>query len=194
MSIKLVSTGGGSVTIQEPNTASDFTLSVPAATGSLVLSGTTPSFNGISFPATQSASADANTLDDYEEGTWTPTLSGNVTAGSYSGSTIGYYTKVGNLVTVVGRIENGTLSGGVGQIAIGGLPFVVRNSSRNEGAAPAATYNFNFTTAGAHYLVGDPGTSRLVGLETSNGGVWSGWNVTNTSTLYMNFTFTYITN
>jgi hypothetical protein len=36
MSIKLVSTGGGSVTIQEPNTASDFTLSVPAQTGSVV--------------------------------------------------------------------------------------------------------------------------------------------------------------
>ena len=37
MSIKLNSVGGGSVTIQEPNTASDFTLSVPAATGTTVL-------------------------------------------------------------------------------------------------------------------------------------------------------------
>lgn len=36
MSIKLVSTGGGSVTIQEPNTASDFTLSVPAATANIL--------------------------------------------------------------------------------------------------------------------------------------------------------------
>ena len=36
--------------------------------------GTTPSASGagISFPATQSTSTDANTLDDYEEGTWTP--------------------------------------------------------------------------------------------------------------------------
>ena len=32
---------------------------------------------GIAFPATQSASSDANTLDDYEEGTWTPTYSGS---------------------------------------------------------------------------------------------------------------------
>lgn len=38
MSIKLVSTGGGSVTIQEPNTASDFTLSVPAATANILTS------------------------------------------------------------------------------------------------------------------------------------------------------------
>jgi hypothetical protein len=36
MSIKLVSTGGGSVTIQEPNTASDFTLSVPAQTANIL--------------------------------------------------------------------------------------------------------------------------------------------------------------
>ena len=37
MSIKLNSVGGGSVTIAEPNTASDFTLSVPARTGTTVL-------------------------------------------------------------------------------------------------------------------------------------------------------------
>jgi hypothetical protein len=43
MSIKLVSTGGGSVTIQEPNTASDFTLSVPAATATLATLG--PAFS-----------------------------------------------------------------------------------------------------------------------------------------------------
>lgn len=52
---------------------------------------------GIKFPATQVASADANTLDDYEEGTWTPT----VTAGSgtfTSASATGSYTKVGNAV------------------------------------------------------------------------------------------------
>jgi hypothetical protein len=36
MSIKLNSVGGGSVTIQEPNTASDFTLSVPAQTANLL--------------------------------------------------------------------------------------------------------------------------------------------------------------
>lgn len=39
------------------------------------LGNSTPSSGmGIKFPATQSASSDANTLDDYEEGTWTPTL------------------------------------------------------------------------------------------------------------------------
>jgi len=57
----------------------------------------TPSTSGagITFPATQSASTDANTLDDYEEGTWTPTISG------FSGTGItatANYTKVGRVV------------------------------------------------------------------------------------------------
>jgi hypothetical protein len=44
MSIKLNSVGGGSVTIQEPNTASDFTLSVPAASGTVLTSASAASF------------------------------------------------------------------------------------------------------------------------------------------------------
>lgn len=57
-------------------------------------SGQTPSFNGIAFPATQSPSANANTLDDYEEGTWTPTLTG------FSGSptVTANYVKIGQVV------------------------------------------------------------------------------------------------
>jgi hypothetical protein len=51
--------------------------------------------SGITFPATASASSDANTLDDYEEGTWTPTLT------SFGGTNLvatGYYTKIGRIV------------------------------------------------------------------------------------------------
>jgi hypothetical protein len=55
---------------------------------------------GIQFPATQVASANANTLDDYEEGTWTPTISGVNLTGLTWGS--GFYTKVGRLVTLIG--------------------------------------------------------------------------------------------
>jgi hypothetical protein len=64
----------------------------------LALEGATSySGTGISFPATQVASSDANTLDDYEEGTFTITLERNsYTAGRFSGTA--YYTKVGNWV------------------------------------------------------------------------------------------------
>ena len=59
--------------------------------------GATPaaSGSGITFPATQSASTDANTLDDYEEGDYTPTIIDGITGVSYSTQT-GRYTKVGN--------------------------------------------------------------------------------------------------
>jgi hypothetical protein len=82
------------------------------------------SANGIAFPATQSASADANTLDDYEEGTWTPAQGTGLTVnGAFTSS--GTYTKIGRLVYV-----KGTLSGATniscaqnGQLCTG-LPFV----------------------------------------------------------------------
>lgn len=78
----------------------------------------------LSFPATQNASSDANTLDDYEEGTWTPTMTfNNSSTGVTYGAQTGYYIKVGKLVTLWGRItltSNGT---GVGTARITGLPF-----------------------------------------------------------------------
>ncbi len=77
--------------------------------------------SGVSFPATQSASTDPNTLDDYEEGTWTPTVvseGGSIT--TYSAS--GYYTKIGRQVyaTVLIDMTNyGTATGAL----IASLPF-----------------------------------------------------------------------
>jgi hypothetical protein len=51
---------------------------------------------GISFPATQSAQSDANTLDDYEEGTYTPTQSNFTVTGTPT--ITGAYTKIGRVV------------------------------------------------------------------------------------------------
>ena len=68
----------------------------------------TPSASGagITFPATQSASTDANTLDDYETGTWTPALKfGGGTTGLTYKNTRGVYTKIGSLVTIHGFFE-----------------------------------------------------------------------------------------
>jgi hypothetical protein len=141
MSLVLQSSGGGQVTIQEPTTASNFTQTLPAATGTVALlqtpafattigvGGATPAASGagITFPATQSASSDANTLDDYEEGTWTPNLipnTGTITSQSVSGS----YVRIGRVVTVtfVALITGGTVSV-INQIA--GLPFSVSDQN-----------------------------------------------------------------
>jgi hypothetical protein len=76
---------------------------------------------GIQFNGDTAA---ANALDDYEEGTWTPTVLGTSTPGTYtvvaSGAT---YRKVGKLVHVQARISFSAASGGTGNLQIAGLPF-----------------------------------------------------------------------
>jgi hypothetical protein len=77
----------------------------------------------IKFPATQVASADANTLDDYEEGTWTPSVGGNAT---YINQ-LGHYTKIGNFVKLRFHLEINSLGTG-STVAITGIPFNPANN------------------------------------------------------------------
>jgi hypothetical protein len=79
----------------------------------------------IIFPAAQNASAGANTLDDYEEGTWTPCLyiGGELVADMTYNTQVGLYTKIGRMVTAAGSIiltEKGSASG---IATVSGLPF-----------------------------------------------------------------------
>jgi hypothetical protein len=93
--------------------------------GAVILSGGsyTTSGVGIAFPATQSASTDANTLDDYEEGTWTPSQGAGLTVvGTFS--SFGTYIKIGRQVTVVFRLASTTsLAAASAGIMLGNLPF-----------------------------------------------------------------------
>lgn len=123
--------------------------------------------NGITFPATQSASSNANTLDDYEEGTWTPSLtSSGGTLTTVSNGT-GYYTKVGNQVTIWCRPTITTNGTGSGALKISGLPFTATDSyfagaSREDGATGNAfgISQFNSTTLYLQYYNGTyPGGS-----------------------------------
>ena len=94
----------------------------------------TPSTSGagITFPATQSASSDANTLDDYEEGTWTPVLDRNSSSPSVTYiSQAGKYTKIGNLVNVSFGLNWSANSGGAGNYKITGLPFAIPSGDAN---------------------------------------------------------------
>ena len=107
--------------------------------------------SGINFPATQVASSDANTLDDYEEGTWTPTVVGATTAGvgTYSGQ-VGRYTKVGNLVTVHAYLA-WTAHTGTGGMRFGGLPFTT-SSDANSNCSVAFGYVQNVTLTAANIM------------------------------------------
>jgi len=102
-------------------------------TGAFVFAGGDTAANGIgiTFPATQSASSNANTLDDYEEGTWTPTITGTTTSPTVTyDKRNGYYTKVGRLVTITFRIQTTGNTGGSGLAQITGLPFTNQSATQ----------------------------------------------------------------
>jgi hypothetical protein len=86
-------------------------------------SATSVSGTGISFPSTQSASTDANTLDDYEEGSFTFTGTGFTT----SPTGTAYYTKIGNQVTV--KIPSITGTSNTTAFTITGLPVALRSGT-----------------------------------------------------------------
>jgi hypothetical protein len=86
----------------------------------------------IAFPATQVASSDAHTFDDYEEGTWTPVIGGSTseTGQSYANQNAAYI-KLGRLVIVyfnVGLSAKGTITG---NLRIKGIPFSIDSNLTN---------------------------------------------------------------
>jgi hypothetical protein len=116
----------------------------------------------IVFPATQIASAGANTLDDYEENTWTPGISfGGGTTGITYTTQVGHYTKVGNTVMVWGRVTLSSNGSSTGSARITGLPFATANISNLYPVATIGYYvNLLFIT-GALYAYSDPNVSTI---------------------------------
>jgi hypothetical protein len=159
------------------------TARLSATAKTLILSGgnTTANGTGITFPDTwpTHASSNANTLDDYEEGTW------NITV-SYSGSTSGvvyaarsgYYTKIGNVVTVQGAVSlssKGTGSGTIlislpfqsfnerGGLAVGNTQSITGNNSPRELLVEASTAYFFI-----RYPTGSGSTGEIQYADISN--------------------------
>jgi hypothetical protein len=111
--------------------------------------------NGITFPATQSASSDANTLDDYEEGTWTPNVGGTATYTTQTAS----YTKIGNTVVLWGEITI-LLIGTGSTTRVYGLPFTSNGSYVQPGSS-----GYFASLAQSVYSLSpavEPGTTNLV--------------------------------
>ena len=107
-------------------------------------------------------SAAANALDDYEEGTFTPTTNDNFTGGSKSG----FYVKVGQMVTCNMKLSwtgNGGQGGGVW---IAALPFSTYNSADMR-CAVTIGYTFGYDTDGNKQLVG--------WMNNNNNAISIGW-------------------
>ena len=108
------------------------------ANGTVILKGGSSSATGVgvTFPATQSSSSDVNTLDDYEEGTWTPSIGGTATYNSRWGS----YTKVGRIVTCQFWVSVNAIGTG-SATTITGLPFTINNPTyANDTSGGPVTY------------------------------------------------------
>jgi hypothetical protein len=120
-------------------------LVAPTATGLITALG-----GQIKFPGTQNASSDANTLDDYEEGTWTPTLTGATFTYSVQA---GRYLKIGSFVLVQAVIATGYASA-TGAFYISNLPFTVVNDSNIRGGV--AVVNCQYGVTFNNYVTGEP--------------------------------------
>jgi hypothetical protein len=143
----------------------------------------------IAFPATQVPSSDANTLDDYEEGTWTPVLSfgGGSTGITYSAQS-GTYTKIGNgvLARVGVTLSNKGSSTGVPSIA--GLPFASGSSGSVFFQTTSGT--FSSLVAGLAGFTSAGGTTISIRMPNTTGNTSpSDTNFSNTSGMNAYFSY-----
>jgi hypothetical protein len=164
------------------------------SSGALVLAGGTTSADGIgiTFPATQSASTNANTLDDYEEGTFTPALAfSNASAGMTYSRQLGTYTKIGRFVYFSVEIVLTSKGSSTGAASINNLPFSCIGTNGFTGSAVDVYINsVNFWTF-ANYNIGIGGTSVALNQGGSSGsGNYNAGNFNNNSTIYINGWYT----
>jgi len=192
--------GSGTVTIPTTDinggaidgTAIGGSTAAAGAFTTLSASGTISANGGqIAFPATQNASANANTFDDYEEGTTAVTLSANsgtITIDT-SYDTLSH-TKIGNRVFVEGELRVSSVSSPTGVLFVNGLPYTAASTSEGANLAGFSVeyYGINAATLGLYGLVGNGGTTISVyERDTTGTGVAAADNIIAGSRLYFNF-------
>jgi hypothetical protein len=134
--------------------------------------GATLVLNGVAFPATQVASSDANTLDDYEEGTWTPTLPNGGTLTNIGS----FYTKIGRTVYVQLHLNSIAPTNNGSAFRIGGLPFT-------------STTNSGFYGGGSFNYVGDSNINGYLPIIENNSNYFFFHQSTGTSVTISNSTY-----
>ena len=138
-----MSSNNNSVNVGSASCATDLTVA-----GDIVMA----DGKGIDFSANiyDSAGMTGELLDDYEEGTWDAMVTDGTNDMAMHGSAdTGYYTKVGNLVTVTGHFITTSLGSASGAIRITGLPFTVaNNNAAYSGGGAAEGGNFDLAAAG----------------------------------------------
>lgn len=175
-------------------TATTRTLIVPDASGTLNLINTAQTISaiktfsaiplmsggGVKFPAAAVASADANTLDDYQEGTWTPELTGAGVAGAGTYSTqTGVYTIIGRMVFFrIALVWSAHTGSGASIIS---LPFA--------GVAGTGTASVGYdviTYANTPFIITDPANSRLFPRQAASNSIIAAINIEADGAWYIN--------
>ena len=143
--------------------------------------------SGITFPATQVPSADANTLDDYEEGTFTPNLAfGGASVGMSYTRQVGSYTKVGRYVYFSIEIILSNKGSSTGSVTVTNLPFLcVGSNGYNGGANDVYNANMSFWTASAHCIFTGTNVVSIQQVGASGTGFYNNGNFNNNSSLYI---------
>jgi hypothetical protein len=109
------------------------------STGQVVISGAAA--GQIVFPASQNASTNVNTLDDYEEGTWTPVIGGSGgTSGQAYTYQVGRYVKVGKLVFASFNVLLSTLGTVTTNAQIQGFQFAAENTTNQNACVVITTW------------------------------------------------------
>jgi hypothetical protein len=151
---------------------------------------------GIAFPATQNASSNANTLDDYEEGTWAPNIAfgGSSTGITYS-EQFGLYVKVGQFCWLQVTLTLTSKGSATGHFGITNIPFA---SSAVNGHRGGGTFGFFADMPNVNGIPVVYGVENGITLDAydaadniSTAVNLDNTNLTNTSTI--RFVFTYRT-
>ena len=125
--------------------------------------GTVSTGTGITFPATQSASSDANTLDDYEEGTYAYTANPDTGSITLTAAT-GYYTKIGRLVNIRAYVDVASVSSPTGNVYFT-APFPCRRVTAVGSIDAIGTFN---SFSGNTLVVKIQLSQTIVYLQTFN--------------------------
>ena len=110
----------------------------------------------------------ANALDDYETGTWTPTMTGSTTNPSTAVTGVGTYGKVGKLVHIYLQFYNVNTTGASGIVTITGQPFAADPTNH---IITMMAYDFDFF--GKTSLVGEVSSSTIVGVVSGDDTAWA---------------------
>ena len=150
---------------------------------------TTATGTGIAFPATQSASSDANTLDDYEEGTFTPSFSssGSVTYATRTAS----YIKIGRLVQSTIALELSAISSPTGALTITGLPFTSGSGEQFVSAITVGLARYFASVLTITGYIGSASTTLQLSKNASNANFTAlqGSDLTSSTLFYVSLTY-----